>query len=73
MAEVIAKQAQQPQNYQGSPPDYDVGLQTVKQEKQQLQESQNSDSTADEIAAAVAGAGLGIAAAAPLTVLCTVM
>jgi hypothetical protein len=73
MAELVAKQAQQPQNYQGSPPDYNDVLQTIQQETQQLQESGSSGSTAEEIAAGVTGAALGIAAAAPLAVLCTVM
>jgi hypothetical protein len=73
MAELIAKQAQQPQNYQGSPPDYHAVLQTIQQETQQLQESGSSDSIAEEIAAGVTGAALGMAAAAPLALLCAVM
>jgi hypothetical protein len=73
LAELIAQQAKQPQNYQGSPPDYNAVLQTIQQETQQLQESGSGDSTAEEIAAGVTGAALGMAAAAPLAVLCTVM
>jgi hypothetical protein len=73
MAELVAKQARQPQNYQGDPPGYDAVLQNIQLETEQLQAPGSGNSTAEEIAAGVAGAALGIAAVAPLAVLCTVM
>lgn len=73
MAELMAKQAQQPQNYQGKPPDYNAVLQAIQQETVQVQtmgdKKPNSDDDVEDFAAGVA---IG-AAAVPLALMCSVM
>ena len=76
LAELVAKQAQQPQNYTGQPPSYDDVLQAVQTQTQELQTSGKDDVSGEDIAAgAAAGAVIGmVAAAAPYAAIaCSVM